>query len=122
MLQLSDNQHVLTIANPHGRAWIEWYRRLGSDLQPLGEIPNWRLWIELPGKVPSLRKSPTKLLIESRLRSWTLRRCGRALSTLTFAELVCLAKGLPAMAPRKIYHGRDPRSWEKWNRRYKAFG
>ncbi len=122
MLHPSDNPHHLTITSSYGRAWIACYRRLDEDLQPLGEIPDWRLWVELPGKRPSLSKSPTKLAIESRLRAWTLRCCGRPLSTLTFAELVCLAQGLPAPAPKKVYHGRDPRSWEKNRRRYRAFG
>ncbi len=121
MLKLSDNQHHLTIATSYGRAWIACYRRLDEDLQPLGEISDWRLWVELPGKRPSLSKSPTKLAIESRLRAWTLRRCGRCLATLTFAELVCLAKGLPAPAPRRVYHNRE--SYERFRearRRHRA--
>ncbi len=122
MLKPSDNQHHLIITSSYGQAWIECYRHLNEDLQPLGEIPDWRLWVELPGKPPSLSRSPTRLSIESRLRAWVLHRCGRPLSTLTFAELLCLAKGLPAPAPRKVYHGRDPRSWAKNQRRYRVFG
>src|SRR4051812_44842785 len=107
MLHLSDNQHHLSITSSFGRAWIECCRRLDENLQPLGEIPDWRLWVELPGKRPSISRSPTKLSIESRLRTWVLRRCGRPLSTLSFAELVCLAKGLSAPAPHRVYHNRE---------------
>ena len=107
MLSLTDNQHQLAIDSPYGRAWIEHYPRLGDDLQRLGEIPDWRLWVQLHGRPASVQKSPTKLLVESQLRAWVLRRCGRCLPTLTFAELVRIAQGLPVPAAPRVYHGRD---------------
>src|SRR4051812_48112811 len=103
MLSLNDNQQQLDIASSYGRAWIEHYPRLGDDFQRLGEIPDWRLWVEYHGK-PSLAKSPTKLLIESQLRAWVLRQCGRCLAMLSFDELVLLAQGRPAPAPKRAYH------------------
>src|SRR3982750_349058 len=53
------------------------------------------------------QKSPTRLLIESQLRAWVLRRCGRCLPTLAFAELVRLTEGRPVPAAPRVYHGRD---------------
>src|SRR3954470_7430720 len=91
----------LTIRNDFARAWIEHYPRLGDSLEHLGEIPDWRLWVAPPGRPASRQKSPTKLLIESRLRGWVLRRCGRCLPTLSFAQLVRLAEGRPVVSGQK---------------------
>src|SRR3954447_26926360 len=85
-------QLYLTIRNDFARAWVEHYPRLGDSLERLGEIPDWRLWVAPPGRPASRQKSPTRLLIESQLRAWVLRRCGRCLPTLAFAELVRLAQ------------------------------
>src|SRR3954453_22566964 len=91
-------QARLVIRNDFAKAWIEHYPRLGDGLERLGEIPDWRLWVAPPGRPASRQKSPTRLLIESRLRAWVLRRCGRCLPTLTFDELVRIAQGLPVPA------------------------
>src|SRR3954470_4888499 len=103
----------LTIRNDFARAWIEHYPRLGDSLEHLGEIPDWRLWVAPPGRPASRQKSPTRLLIESRLRAWVLRRCGRCLPTLTFAELVRLAEGKPVATAPRVYHVRDE-SYARW--------
>jgi hypothetical protein len=100
-------QEYLTIRNDFAKAWIEHYPRLGDELEHLGEIPDWRLWVALPGRPASRQKSPTRLLIESHLRAWVLRRCGRCLPTLSFAELVRIVQGLPVPAAPRVYHGRD---------------
>jgi hypothetical protein len=41
------------------------------------------------------------------LRAWVLRRCGRCLPTLVFAELVQLAEGRPVPVAPRLHHGRD---------------
>jgi hypothetical protein len=73
MLRISQNQHQLDIVSSYGRAWIERYPKLSDQLERLGEIPDWRLWVKESGKAPSHAKSPTRLLIESQLRAWVLR-------------------------------------------------
>src|SRR3954454_24159230 len=103
-------QEYLTIHNDFARAWIEHYPRLGDHLEHLDERPYWRLWVNLPDRPASRQKSPTRLLIESRLRAWVLRRCGRCLPTLAFAELVRLARGRPVPVAPRVYHGRDEAS------------
>jgi len=100
-------QLYLTIRNDFARAWVEHYPRLGDSLERLGEIPDWRLWVAPPGRPASRQKSPTRLLIESQLRAWVLRRCGRCLPTLAFAELVRIAQDRPVPAAPRVYHGRD---------------
>src|SRR3954451_22448812 len=99
MLRPSNNEHELTITSPYGRAWIEHYPKLSENLERLGEIPDWRLWVEREGK-PSVSKSPSRLLIESQLRAWVLRQSKRCLVTLTFAELSRLAQGKAAPAEK----------------------
>src|SRR3954454_13978124 len=84
-------QLYLTIRNDFAKAWIEYCPRPGDHVEHLGEVPDWRLWVAPPGRPASRQKSPTRLLIESRLRVWVLRRCGRCLPTLAFAELVRVA-------------------------------
>jgi hypothetical protein len=114
MLRLSNNQHQLDIQSQYGRAWIEHYPKLGDNLERLGEIPDWRLWVERQRK-PSLSKSPTRLLIESQLRSWVLRQSKRCLITLTYDELKRLAQGLAAPAPQSVMRRRnsaEPPAWE----------
>src|SRR5919205_1839076 len=101
MLRLSNNQHRLDVIRSYGRAWIEHYPKLSENLERLGEIPDWRLWVERNGK-PSLSKSPTRLLIESQLRAWVLRQSKRCLATLSFAELTRLAQGLSAPALKSM--------------------
>src|SRR3954467_2373526 len=106
MLVFGDNQNRLDIQNPFARAWIEHYPKLSENLERLGEIPDWRLWVERQGK-PSLSKSPTRLLIESQLRSWVLRQSKRCLASLTFAELQRLAQGRATPAAETVMHRRN---------------
>src|SRR5919205_2917122 len=113
MLRLSQNQHQLDIESPYGRAWIEHYPKLSQNLERLGEIPDWRLWVEHDGK-PSLTKSPTRLFIESQLRAWVLRQSKRCLATLTSDELKRLAQGLSAPAAQTVMRRRnsaEPPAW-----------
>jgi hypothetical protein len=114
MLRLSNNQHQLDIQSQYGRAWIEHYPRLSGELQRLGEIPDWRLWLHEPGKAPSLSKSPTRLLIESQLRAWVLRQSKRCLVTLSFNELKRLAQGRKTPAPETLMHRRNHHEPEPW--------
>src|SRR4051812_11785127 len=115
-------QPYLAIRNDYAKAWIEHYPRLSDELERLGEIPDWRLWVAPPGRSASRQKSPTRLLIESQLRAWVLRRCGRCLPTLTFAELVRIVQGLPVLAAPRVYHGRDESRarWTEKVRRHRA--
>src|SRR4051794_22514257 len=115
-------QVYLTIRNDFAKAWIEHYPRLGDELEHLGEVPDWRLWVALPGRPANRQKSPTRLLVESRLRAWVLRRCGRCLPTLSFAELVRIAQGRPVPAAERVYHGRDESHarWVEKLRRHRA--
>src|SRR4051794_18737641 len=85
-------QLYLIIRNDFARAWIEHYPRLGDQLEHLGEIPDWRLWGAPPGRPASRQKSPTRLLIESQLRAWVLRRFRRRLSNLRFEQLRQIAE------------------------------
>ena len=82
----------LTIRNDFAKAWIEHYPRLGDQLEHLDEIPDWRLWVAPPGRPASRQKSPTRLLIESQLRAWVLRRFRRRLSDLHFEQLRQIAE------------------------------
>ena len=116
MLRLSHNQHQLDIKSSYGRAWIEHYPKLGENLERLGELPDWRLWVEYHGE-PSLAKSLTRVLIVSQLRAWILRHSKRGLVTLSFGELVLLAKGLPTPAPKRVHRSRLPADWKPRFRR-----
>ena len=64
------------------------YPRLTEDFRHVEEPHDWRLYVQrVPELPPSAGKSPTRLLIESRLRAWLLQRFRRRLSDLRFAEL-----------------------------------
>ncbi len=53
----------------------------------------WRLYVQrMPHLPPSAGKSPTQLLIESRLRAWLLQRFRRRLRDLSFEELCRIAE------------------------------
>src|SRR4051812_47332565 len=106
MLKFGQNPHQLDIDSPYARARIERYPKLSENLERLGEVPDWRLWVEYHGK-PSLGKSPTRLLIESQLRAWVLRQSKRCLATLNFAELQRLAQGLAAPAQKSVMRRRN---------------
>jgi hypothetical protein len=82
----------LMIRNPYAAAWISAYRRLTPGLQHRNEVANWRLWVQRqPNLPPRAGKSPTSLLIESRLRAWLLQRFHRRLRDLRFEELCAIA-------------------------------
>jgi hypothetical protein len=89
----------LYIRNPFAVAWIDQYRRLRTDIYDINfvrvnEIHNWRLWVKRrPELLPSKGKSPTGLLIESRLRAWLLQRFHLKLRDLSFEELCAIAQG-----------------------------
>jgi hypothetical protein len=62
---------------------------------------DWRLYVRhKPSEPPRTGKSATRLMIESRLRSWLLQRFRRRLSDLRFAELCQIAEHKP-IAPIK---------------------
>ena len=88
----------LFIENPFATAWISPYRRLSIDLitgefRHERDVPNWRLYVERSPHVPaSAVKSPTQLLIESRLRAWLLQRFKRRLRDVSFEELCWIAE------------------------------
>ena len=79
----------LRIQTGIAEAWISHHPPL---LDPL-DRHDWRLWVKRHEHEPALaRKSPTRLLIESRLRAWLLQRFRRRLSDLRFAELCRIAE------------------------------
>ena len=83
----------LIIRNPFAAAWISYYPRLTDDLRHVAEVHNWRLWVQrAPHLPPRVGKSPTSLLVESRLRAWLLQRFRRRLRDLSFEELCRIAE------------------------------
>ena len=68
-------------------AWI-------STDAPEGSLrgSDWALWVRR-GEAVSAAKSPTRLLVESRLKAWLLSRVGRPLYTLRFRDLARIAEG-----------------------------
>ncbi len=88
----------LLIENPYAKAWISHHYRLTVDMLT-GDFRherdghNWRLYVE---RSPHMRatavKSPTQLLIESRLRAWLLQRFKRRLRDMSFEELCRIAQ------------------------------
>jgi hypothetical protein len=83
----------LIIRNSYAAAWISPYRRLTPDFRHKNEVHDWRLWVQRRPDVPARAwKSPTRLMIESRLRAWLLQRYRRRLRDLRFAELREIAK------------------------------
>ena len=88
MLSLEHNSQTgevrLLIKTDLAQAWISYYPPL---LDPR-DSHDWRLWVRSRPHEPALsRKTPTRLLIESRLRAWLLQRFRRRLRDLGFAEL-----------------------------------
>ena len=53
---------------------------------------DWSLYVR-SGERSTAEKSPTRLLIESRLKAWLFQRCGRPLYTLRFRDLAKIADG-----------------------------
>ena len=96
----------LYIRNPFAVAWIGQYRQLRTDIYDINfvhvnEIHDWRLWVKRrPELLPSKEKSPTSLLIESRLRAWLLQRFHLKLRDLSFEELCAIAQG-KFLTPRR---------------------
>ncbi len=90
---IETGQARLLINNPFAAAWISHYPRLTPDFQHVKEVHNWRLYVQrAPHLPPSAGKSPTSLLIESRLRAWLLQRFRRRLRDLSFEELCRIAQ------------------------------
>ena len=88
MLSLAHNPHTgevrLLIKTDIAEAWISYYP---PQLDPR-DSHDWRLRVRLAPHEPALsRKTPTGLLVESRLRAWLLQRFRRRLRDLRFAEL-----------------------------------
>ena len=97
MLSLHHNsttgERRLVIRNPFAAAWISHYRRLTPDFQHVKEVHNWRLYVQrVPHLPPRTGKSPTQLLVESRLRAWLLQRFRRRLRDMSFEELCWIAE------------------------------
>src|ERR671926_149018 len=97
MLSLHDDKETgqvrLVIRNPFAKAWIMHYPRLTEDFRRIEEPHDWRLYVQrAPELPPSAGKSPTRLLIESRLRAWLLQRFRRRLSDLRFEQLRQIAE------------------------------
>ena len=83
----------LIIRNPFAAAWIGHYPRLTPDFRHVKEVHNWRLYVQrAPHLPPRAGKSPTSLLVESRLRAWLLQRFRLRLHDLSFEELCCIAE------------------------------
>lgn len=83
----------LRIDNPFAAAWIGQHRRLTPALERVKKGCDWRLYVQpAPQLPPRAGKSPTSLLIESRLRAWLLQRYRRRLNDLGFAELCAIAE------------------------------
>jgi hypothetical protein len=80
------NETRLYIHTKHGEAWIARKPRQHPD-----ERVNWRIWVRQPGLPAQTGKSPRRLLIESELRAWLLRRYKRCLRTLSFDHLCAIA-------------------------------
>lgn len=91
-------QQRLLIENPFAKAWIGHYQRLSIDLitgefRHEQDVHNWRLYVQCLPHIPaSAVKSPTQLLIESRLRAWLLQRFKRRLRDMSFEELCRIAQ------------------------------
>ena len=97
MLSFSHNpttgEQRLIIRNTFAPAWISHYPRLTPDFCHVAEAHDWRLYVQrAPHLPPSAGKSPTSLLIESRLRAWLLQRFRRRLRDLSFEELCRIAE------------------------------
>src|ERR671928_627571 len=95
-------QDRLVIRNPFAEAWIIHYPRLTEDFGHVNEARDWRLYVHrAPHLPPWAGKSPTRLLIESRLRAWLLQRFRRRLSGLRFDELCVIAQRLQKYPSRE---------------------
>jgi hypothetical protein len=101
MLSLEQNSFTgevrLLIRNDLAEAWISYYP---PSFNPF-DRHDWRLWVKRREHEPArARKSPTGLLIESRLRAWLLQRFRRRLRDLSFEELCAIAQG-KCLTPRR---------------------
>ncbi len=83
------SERRLLIRNPFAAAWINHYPPLFDPR----DHHDWRIWVKRKPDEPALsRKSPTRLLIESRLRAWLLQRFRRRLRDLSFEQLCRIAE------------------------------
>ena len=88
MLSLEHNSTIgevrLVIQTGIAPAWISYYPPAFNPF----DRHDWRLWVRSKPHEPALsRKTPTRLLVESRLRAWLLQRYRRRLRDLRFAQL-----------------------------------
>jgi hypothetical protein len=93
MLSLEHNSFTgevrLLIQSDLAEAWLSYYP---PHFNPF-DRHDWRLWVRRHAVEPALaRKTPTRLLIESRLRAWLLQRFHRRLRDLRFEELCHIAE------------------------------
>ncbi len=89
----------LVIHSGLAQAWISYYPPLFDPR----DRHDWRLWVKRKPDEPALsRKSPTRLLIESRLRAWLLQRFRRRLRDLCFEELCAIAQGKHPTPKRRV--------------------
>ena len=93
MLSLEHNTHtgevILVVKTGIAPAWITRYPRAFN----LNDPHDWRPRVRLAPHEPALsRKTPTGLLVESRLRAWLLQRFRRKLHDLCFDELCQIAE------------------------------
>jgi hypothetical protein len=93
MLSLEHNSLTgetrLAIQNAIAPAWISYY----PPPHDARDRHDWRMYVKRKPDEPALAfKSPTRLLIESRLRAWLLQRFRRRLRDLRFAELCRIAE------------------------------
>src|SRR3954447_19275172 len=92
----------LVIRNAFAEAWIAYWPRLTSELEHVHEPHDWRLYVRrAPHLPPWAGKSPTNLMIESRLRAWLLQRFHRRLSDLRFEQLRHIAECLVKEGDRR---------------------
>ncbi len=90
---IETGQARLLIHNPFAPAWISHYPRLTPDFRHAAEVHDWRLYVQrVPHLPPGVGKSPTQLLIESRLRAWLLQRFRRRLRDMSFEQLCQIAE------------------------------
>ena len=83
------SERRLLIRNPFAAAWISHHPPLFDPR----DHHDWRIWVKRKPDEPALsRKSPTRLLIESRLRAWLLQRFRRRLRDLSFEQLCRIAE------------------------------
>ena len=106
MLSLEHNSFTgetrLVIQTGLAPAWISYYPPIFDPR----DRHDWRLYVKRKPDEPALaRKSPTRVLIESRLRAWLLQRFHRRLRDLSFEEPCAIAQGKHPTPKRRVRSG-----------------